>query len=215
MFKSILEPSPSEVVSDRASRAGNGSLLSRQPIPQEARFPKRGSPYAAQNSKRMYYDGSDVSRMDVEAAVDSTDPVSAASSAGFYPSMTVFNLRIGLNSKNTFNNPNSLNSLNISNTLNTLNAMNPPPAPSAPSAPSIDASFPAEPDAAPPSSGGFISARSQYILDQQRKYGKTAVPDKSVSPFPSPPESPAANPSAGSAVSPRPPRFPAVLRTIR
>ena len=86
---------------------------------------------------------------------------------------------------------------------------------SAPSAPSIDASFPAEPDAAPPSAGGFISARSQYILDQQRKYGKTAVPDKSVSPFLSPPESPAANPSAGSAVSPRPPRFPAVLRTIR
>ena len=212
MFKSILEPSRSEVVSDRASRAGNGSLLSRQPIPQEARLPKRGSPYAAQNSKRMYYDDSNAGRMDVEAAVDSTGPESAASSAGFYPSMNVFNLLIGLNSKNAFSNPNSLNSLNISSTLNTLNARNPPPAPTAPS---LDASFPAEPDAAPPSAGGFISARSQYILDQQRKYGKTAVPDKSVSPFPSPPELPAANRSAGSAVSRRPPRFPAVLRTIR
>ena len=143
------------------------------------------------------------------------DPENAASSGGYYPSLNVPLFLIELNSQNSRNNPNPLNSLHISNTLNSMNSMNPmnpvPPVPTT----SLDSPFPAEPDSAPPSAGGFISARSQYILDQQRKYGKTAVPDKSDSLFPSPSEFPAANPSAGNAASRLPRRCPAVLRTIR
>ena len=203
--------------SDRVSRAGASNSGYRQPIPQETRFPKRASPYAAQNSKRMYYD-SNTSRMEVETLEDAMDPENAASSGGYYPSLNVPLFLIELNSQNSRNNPNPLNSLHISNTLNSMNSMNSmnpmnpvPPVPPT----SLDSSFPAEPDSAPPSAGGFISARSQYILDQQRKYGKTAVPDKSDSLFPSPSEFPAANPSAGNAASRRRRRCPAVLRTIR
>ena len=140
---------------------------SRPSTSQEPRLSKRAPLHPAQSFKRVSYDRS-ANRMEEEEEEEER-PMDSFDGSNSVPSASSLN---------------PLNSLNLTKTFNSLHSsMNPP-----------DDSPAAERDPAGSSVGGFISARNQYILDQQRKYGKTAVPDKCVLHFPFSPELPAVNP---------------------